>query len=83
MHSVQTLWHKTDYLCVNNIRTLSNSITTLVLKKRPLYNKKTLPMSNEKDLKDKSGKKSPAKNLKEKRSAKMAKRAEKSNPSST
>jgi hypothetical protein len=40
-------------------------------------------MSNEKDLTDKSGKKSPAKNLKEKRSAKMAKRAEKSNPSST
>ncbi|WP_255048022.1 hypothetical protein [Lacihabitans sp. CS3-21] len=40
-------------------------------------------MSNEKDTKDKSGKKSPAKNLKEKRFAKVAKRAEKSNQTST
>lgn len=44
---------------------------------------KTLPMSNDKDSKDKSGKKSPAKNLKEKRSAKVAKHAEKSNQTST
>ncbi|HLO43396.1 MAG TPA: hypothetical protein VK175_03615 [Leadbetterella sp.] len=40
-------------------------------------------MSKEKDTKDKSGKKSPAKSLKEKRSAKVAKRAEKNSPSST
>lgn len=39
-------------------------------------------MSHEKETKDKSGKKSPAKNLKEKRSAKVAKRAEKSNETS-
>lgn len=38
-------------------------------------------MSNDKDTKDKSGKKSPAKNLKEKRSAKAAKRTEKGKPS--
>jgi len=44
---------------------------------------KTPLMSNEKDTKDKSGKKSPAKNLKEKRSAKVAKRGEKSNQTST
>jgi hypothetical protein len=35
-------------------------------------------MSNDKDTKDKSGKKPPAKNLKEKRSAKAAKRNNKS-----
>lgn len=34
-------------------------------------------MSNNKDTKDRSGKKAPAKNLKEKRSEKAAKRTEK------
>lgn len=38
-------------------------------------------MSNEKDTKDKSGKKAPSKSLKEKRSAKAAKRNDKSSPS--
>ncbi len=36
-------------------------------------------MANEKDTKDKSGKKMPTKNLKEKRMAKEAKRMEKAN----
>ena len=36
-------------------------------------------MSKEKEGKDKSGKKEPAKNLKEKRAAKIAKRKEKRN----
>jgi hypothetical protein len=40
-------------------------------------------MSNDKDVKDKSGKKAPAKSLKEKRSAKAAKRNEKGSPSVT
>jgi hypothetical protein len=40
-------------------------------------------MSNDKDTKDKSGKKTPAKSLKEKRTAKAAKRNEKGSPSIT
>jgi hypothetical protein len=40
-------------------------------------------MSNDKDTKDKSGKKAPAKSLKEKRNAKAAKRNEKGSPSIT
>jgi hypothetical protein len=40
-------------------------------------------MSNEKDTKDKSGKKSPARNLKEKRFAKAEKRIEKGSQTST
>jgi hypothetical protein len=40
-------------------------------------------MSNEKETKEKSGKKSPLKNLKEKRFAKAAKREEKNNITSS
>ncbi len=40
-------------------------------------------MSNDKDTKDKSGKKVPAKSLKEKRTAKAAKRNEKGSSSIT
>jgi hypothetical protein len=40
-------------------------------------------MSNVKDTKDKSGKKIPAKSLKEKRTAKAAKRNKKGSPSIT
>jgi hypothetical protein len=40
-------------------------------------------MSNDKDTKDKLGKKTPAKSLKEKRTAKAAKRNEKGSPSIT